>query len=61
MAKLAVPFLTEVAHRVDPEKPASAFGAFILKVGVPLCKWNYKRFIRKQANQLIDILMEVEN
>ena len=39
-------FIEEVAHRVEPERKGSKFGSLILKVGVPLCRWNYNRFLR---------------
>jgi len=60
MALLAVPFLKEIAHRVEPEQPKNYFGSLILKLGVPLCKWNYARVMRKQP-RLLDKFVRVGN
>ena len=38
-----VPFIKEVAHRVEPERKGSRFGSLIIRVGVPFCRWNFNR------------------
>jgi len=61
MSYLAIPFLKELAHRVDPKKPKNCFGSLILKIGTPLCKLNYKRVMRKQTLLLLDKYVKAGN
>lgn len=51
---LGTAFLTEIAHRVEPTHKGSLLGSFILKVGVPLCKWNYNRCVKRY--KLLEVL-----
>ena len=47
VALFGVPFLNEIAHRIDPQRKGSRFGALMLRFGVPFCKWNFNRVARK--------------
>lgn len=42
-----IPFIKEIAHRVEPNRKGSLFGSVMIKFGVPFCRWIYLRKIKK--------------
>jgi hypothetical protein len=52
IAMLGRPFLKEIAHRVDSTQEGNPFGAFILRVGVPICRRIFRYKVSKYRKAL---------
>ncbi len=53
VAMIAIPFLKEIAHRVEPSRKGSLLGTLVLQIGMPMCRSIFRRKVQSYRKAYI--------